>query len=371
MELHEKLSLAIAASDLRYVAGSILGAENHPRTWPFAQWGAMVAYETAKTLSDVHACRLELGWELEIATAARHGGKFFDVRRASQLDDVVADFHALGIATHAAFYPDDRRGRLFDFLRDDFAVLADGPELVLTNVTGHFMVGLPPDRVVQVDSWGPHVHDLAMGIGQLTTALVGEGRYELRTHGNKDSESLTWWDGKIAKVVPAIFGGQLEPDLAMAVVSILSTVQASRLWAHAECCGSCDAASLKHRFVVLHHAARSLQQLAARPEILQPLASKHVHALTDSADLRTIVDAPFRRLRNGWLHLGLGDIAATLPTEVNILTPVQAYTQMDLLPFTELVDRGLDQIATGIGAWLAEPGDKGLRLFDCLHRPPG
>lgn len=370
MELHETLSLAIAASDLRYVAGSILGAGNHPRSWPFAQWGAMVAYESAKTLSDVHGYQLELGWEPQVAAAARHGGKFFDVRRASQLDGVVADFRALGLATHSAFYPDDRRGRIFDFLRDDFAVLADGSELILTNVTGHFMVGLPPDRAIDMDSWGPHLHDLAAGIGQLTTALVGESLEELRLHGNKASEPLTWWDGKIAEVVPAIFGGELETDLAMAVISILSTVQAARRWAHAQCCGSCAAASLKHRFVVLHHAARSIQQLAARSETLPPLAAKSVLALADSADLRTIVDDPFRRLRNGWLHLGLGDIAATLPTEVNILTPVQAYTQMDLPVFEELVDRGLDQIATGMGAWLEEPGAKGHGLFDRLHRPP-
>ena len=369
MELHKQLSIAIAASDLRYVAGSTLSAGPHPRSWPFAQWGAMVAYEATKTLRDVHSHHLELDWEDEVAAAARHGGKFFD-GRADQLDRVVADFRALTDATHTAFYPSGRRGREFDFLRDDFSVLSEGAELLLTNVTGHFMVGLPPDRGLDMDSWGPHLHTLALGIGQVVAVFVSDSVYDLRAHGSRADEPLTWWDAKIAEVVPVVFGGEMDADLAMAVLSVHSTVQTARRWARAQCCESCAAAALKHRFVVLHHAVRSLQKLAARPESLGALGAAHVHALIDSADLSTITEGPFRKLRNGWLHLGLGDIAATLPKDVDILTPVSAYTQMEIRVFAELVDRGLDQIAGGVGAWIAEPGVDGSTLFDRLHSVP-
>lgn len=276
----------------------------------------------------------------------------------------------MAAATTAAFYPEDRLGREFDFLRADLSVISDGPEVLLTNVTGHFMVGLPPHRGADIDSWGPHGHTLAMGIGQMANTLTEMGVEELSAHGNQTEDTVTWWDGEIAEVVPATFGGELGTDLAMAVISIHSTAQAARRWAHAECCESCMAASLKHRFVVLHHSVRSIQQLQERAEILGPIAAHYVQRLSDSADLQAVVSQPFRNLRNGWLHLGLGDIAAVLPDSPNILTPVSAYTQMEIAEFTELVDHGLDQVAAGIGTWLAEPGAEGGSLFDHLRPPP-
>lgn len=369
MELHEQLSMAIAASDIRYVAGRLLNARNHPRSWPFSQWGTMVAFETQKHLREVHELRLNFDWEDDVAAAARHGGKFFD-GRPSQLESVVADFQVLAAATTTAYYPEDRLGLEFDFLRADLSVISDGPEVLLTNVTAHFMVGLPPHLGADIDSLGPHVHTLTTGIGQLASTLTQMGVEELSAHGKHTDDPVTWWDGDIAGVVPATFGGELGTDLAMAVISIHSTVQAALRWAHAVCCESCIAASLKHRFVVLHHAVRSIQQLHERAEILGPIATSYVQMLSDSADLQAVVSQPFRNLRNGWLHLGLGDIAATLPDSPNILTPVSAYTQMEIAEFAELVERGLDQLAAGIGAWIAEPGAEGASLFDRLRPPP-
>jgi hypothetical protein len=369
MELHEQVSLAIAVNDLRYVAGGGLTAGSHPRSWPLLQWGAMVAYEAQKKLRDVHNIRLEFDWEDDVAAAARHGGKFFD-GRAGQLDSVVADFRELIEATHVAFYPEDRPGREFDFLRDDLSVISDGSELLLTNVTGHFMAGLPPHRGIDMTSWGPHLRTLATGIGQLASVLVNESLDGFAVHGNHTNTAVAWWDGTVAEAIPATFGGELTTELALGVISIHSTVQAARRWARAECCGSCDAASLKHRFIVLHHAARSLQQLYTRAEGLAPIAVGHVSSLAESADLKTLTARPFRRLRNGWLHLGLGDIATVLPAHPNVLSPVFAYTQMEIPAFAALVDRGLDQVAQGIGAWLAEPGVDGSSLFDHLKPPP-
>lgn len=368
MELHEQLSMAIAASDIRYVAGRLLSSAGHPRSWPFSQWGAMVAFETQKHLREVHDQQLNFDWEDDVAAAARHGGKFFD-GRSPQLDSVVADFRVLAAATSAAYYPDDRRGRAFDFLRADLSVVSDGNEVLLTNVTGHFMVGLPPHRGAHLDSWGPHARTLAMGIGQMANTLTQMGTNELSEHGNHTEDVVTWWDGNIAEVIPATFGGELGTDLALAVISIHSTAQAARRWARAVCCQSCIAASLKHRFVVLHHAVRSIQQLHERAELLGPVATSYVQILSESADLQAVVSQPFRSLRNGWLHLGLGDIAAALPATPNILTPVSVYTQMEIAEFEELVDQGLNEVTGGIGKWIAEPGVDGSSLFDHL-RPP-
>ena len=243
MEVHQRLSLAIAASDLRYVAGSTLSAGGHPRTWPFAQWGAMVAYETTKMLRETPGHHLDLEWEYTIAKAARHSGKFFD-GRTKQLDQVVRNFRRLIRAAHTAFYPENRPGPEYDYLRDDLSVVTDGNEVLLTNVTGLFMVGMPPERGLDMDSWGPHIRALTTGIGQAATALIGESAEHMRQHGNDSEEPLTWSDGKIAEVLPVIFGGELETDLALALLSIHSSVQAARRWAWARCCGSCTVAAL-------------------------------------------------------------------------------------------------------------------------------
>lgn len=191
MELHEQVSVAIAATDLRYVVGSALSAAAHPRSWPMLQWGTMVTYEAQKNIHDVHEIELEFDWEDDIAAAARHGGKFFDVR-AKQFDSVVTDFRELVEATHAAFYPDDRPGRGFDFLRDDLSVISDGSELLLTNVTGHFMAGLPPHRGIDMNSWGPHMKTLASGIGQLASILASESVGEFSMHGNHSNTGVAW-----------------------------------------------------------------------------------------------------------------------------------------------------------------------------------
>jgi hypothetical protein len=366
MEPHEKLSLAIAASDLRYASGSILGAGSHAHHWPFTQWGTMVAFEARKTLQDVHLQTLPLDWEDEIATAARHGGKFFD-GKPDQIDRVVNDFRELAEATHTAFYPADRIGRAFDFLRKDLSVVTDGRELLLTNVTGHFMVGLPPDRGAVMDTWEPHTHALQIGIGQVTKTLLGESSSEVRAHGNRTETSLSWWDGDLKDVLPCTFGGELNAELSLAVISIYSTLQSARRWAFAECCYSCQIAALKHRFVVLHHAARSIRQLAARVDPLSQISLKYLDVLTNSEDLNAIVDARFRRLRNGWLHLGLGDVAGALPATLTLLSPVSTYSEMEISDFIELVERGLLEMSTVVGEWLMEPGLNGDTLFDHLQ----
>ncbi|MFB9776620.1 hypothetical protein [Brevibacterium otitidis] len=124
---------------------------------------------------------------------------------------------------------------------------------------------------------------------------------------------------------------------------------------------------LKHRFVVLHHAVQSLHQLGNRSQALGPVAVSHLQPLLDSPDLSAIVARPFRRLRNGWLHLGLDDVRAALTQDVTILTPVSVYAQMQAPEFAALVDRGLNKISVGLGAWLTETGPDESSLFNFLE----
>lgn len=96
-------------------------------------------------LRETHDHRVKPSWEDAVAKAARHSGKFFD-GRSKQLDQVVKNFRRLIAASHTAFYPEDRPGLEYDYLRDDLSVVTDGDEVLLTNVTGLFMVGMPPPR---------------------------------------------------------------------------------------------------------------------------------------------------------------------------------------------------------------------------------
>jgi len=361
--------LAIALSDLRYVAGSVLQSEGGPKSWPFVQWATTVGYEATKHLGDVHDVRLALDWEYEFAAAARHGGKFFD-GGPTQLDPVVNDFGMLAAATHLSFFPLNRRGgRILDFLRDDLSVVADGDEVLLTDVTGHFMVGLPPERAAKLDAIGDHVRRLTTGLGQLASMFTSASVDEIRQHGNAEMVQLIAWDGKMERALPAAFGGELDRGLAFAVISILSSVQGARRWGRAACCASCAAAALKHRFVVAHHAAKSIAALADRDD-LGPLAREHLTNLSCADDAWVLSSFPCRRLRNGWLHLGLGDVAAEISDSNDLLAPVRAYAATDPAALGATVDRYLGELATGLNGWLLTSAHNGRGLFRHLHRPP-
>jgi len=366
MELHEQLATAIATADLRYVAGTLLNAPGHPRGWVFTQWGTMVAFEAAKNLADVHGIDLGLQWEQTVAAAARHGGKYFDGRR-NQLGAVVADFEALLDATHIAFFPEDRLGRAFDFLRDDLSVARDGDRLLLTNVTGHFMMGLPPDRALNTDQWGPHVRELTMGIGNATSFFTDEGVDALREHGSSVLGPANWLDGKIARDVPAAFGGELEPGLTLALLSIASTMEGARRWAEVDCCVECAVAALKHRFIVLHHGVQSLNRLAERPTLVGTVGARYLAEITAVPSLRRVTEQPFRNLRNGWLHLGLSDIADRLSGDVSIITPIELYAGVSAPELSDTVDEGLELATELLQGWISESAEDGRTFYTWLQ----
>lgn len=358
----------IALGDLRYVAGSVLKSDGGPKSWPFVQWAAAVGFEAQKHLGDVHDIRLKLDWEREFAATARHGSKFFD-GRTTQLDSVVKDLSLLASATHLSFSPPNRRGGpIFDFLRDDLSVIADGDEVLLTNVTGHFMVGLPPERAAQLAVIGLHVRTLTTGLGQLTSMFTGAGVDEIRKHGNAEPTHLSCWDGKMKRALPATFGGELDLGLAFAVISILSTVQCAQRWGRAVCCASCAAAALKHRFVVAHHAAKSIASLAGR-DVLGPLGSERLAVIASADEALVLTSGPYRKLRNGWLHLGLGDVAADFSDGSGPLAVVRAYTDSDPATLATTVDTYLGKLSITLNDWLLTPAQNARGLFSHLHRP--
>ncbi len=358
--------MTIAASDLQYVSGSILGVGSHPRSWAMSQWGVMVTYELDQILRRVHQADPGLGWEPPIAAAARHGGKFFDGKR--NLDEVLSSFETLIKSNRQVFYP-SKRARIFDFLRDDVSFVTDGRETVLTSISGQFMLGFPPEKVLTMDEWGPHAQALMIGVGQAAAWTFDRRSItEFSKHGNHDQSSATWFDGKLFRVLPAAFAGELSMELSLSLITIHATVQAARRWARTTCCAWCASASLKHRFVVLHHAARSLEMLSGRHHLLGAKSTEHLRDLITDVHVSTVVTQPYRRLRNGWFHLGLADIAHQLPNDSDILTPISLYAGVDPLELDAFVDLGLDAVADGMNAWLLDPAKDGDTIFDHLRQ---
>lgn len=365
-KVHERLSMTIAACDLQYVAGSIISTKGHPRLWPVSQWGVMVAYELQQSLRDTS---LKLSWDPVIAEAARHGGKFFDGKGDRNLTAVMSSFESLIAANREAFFPATRRFKLLDRLRDDLSVITDGDEVVLTSVGGQFMLGFPPSQLVDFSAWGPHALTLMRGVGQATGLAFPDRRLEeFAGHGNHSETSVTWWDGKLSEVIPNTFAGELSAELALSLITIHSTVQAAYKWTSTDCCPWCAAAALKHRFVVLHHAARSVEQLQSRIDQIGGRSAKYLDALWAEPDVKLVTTLPYRRLRNGWFHLGLGDIEAQLPAEPDVLNVIEAYTHQATEPFVRLVNDGLATLAHGLGLWMGAAASGGGSMFDRLRK---
>lgn len=358
--------MTIAACDLQYAAGSILTAKGHPRLWPMSQWAVMVTYELQQSLRDATP---NLSWDPVIAEAARHGGKFFDGKGDRNLTAVIRSFESLITANREAFFPPARRFRVLDRLRDDLSVITDGDEVLLTSVGGQFMLGFPPSQLVNFSAWGPHALTLMQGVGQAAGLVFPDRRLEeFAAHGNHSDTSVTWWDGKLSEVIPATFAGELSAELALALITIHSTVQAACKWASTDCCPWCAAAALKHRFVVLHHAARSVEQLHSQIDQIGERSADHLDALWADPDVKLVTTLPYRRLRNGWFHLGLGDIEARLPTEPDVLSVIEAYTHEATEPFARLVNDALTTLARELGLWMGAPAKGGGTMFDRLHK---
>lgn len=174
-------------------------------------------------------------------------------------------------------------------------------------------------------------------------------------------------DGDISRFTPTIFAGEFSQGLTFAVVSILSSIQAVRRWTDTTCCSSCAFAALKHRFVVLHHAVRSLLKLQGRGELLGSCGTRHLAVISESKTLQTLVTHPFRKLRNGWLHLGLGDLSLDKESILDLNYLINAYTGFSTDDFADLVDRGLSEISGVLVDWARQPSANGTGQFDTLE----
>lgn len=370
MEPFEKVALQIATDDLRYAAGSTLSAREpvHPKLWPSFQWGVTLAFEGQKHLARAHGIQLELGWNPAVAEAARHSSKLFDDSWLL-VEGVIQRFEDLLDANRLCFFP-EVRDRDLDRHRTDLSVMTDGSEVVLTNVSGLFMMGVPVEVASNYSAVGPLGHELALGLGHAAASLTGQSEGELNRHGNRDLPPALWSDADSRFALASVYGGALPRALAVALITLHSAVQCAREWTLTDCCDSCGRASRKHRYVVLYQALRSLEALRQSSLAIGALAQARLaEALEPAGGAPAILSPPFRRLRNGWLHLGMGDIANRLPAEPTADDIVHAYTGLDVAELDGIVAGGLNHFAAVSNSWMLEAGPDGSTLFDHLRTP--
>jgi hypothetical protein len=208
-----------------------------------------------------------------------------------------------------------------------------------------------------------------MGIGEATAKFTGETLDAIRKHGNSALPQVSRWDATSSKALASAFGGELPPPLAIAVMTIQSAVQIARRWGRASCCPACDRAARKHRFIVLYQALLSLELLRDADRDLGRIGAAHVEeALRQHNDV-DLLGVPFRRLRNGWLHLGTTDLATELSADATSTDLVRGYAGMDLDEFDAVVDGALDDTARALNAWILQSDPRGRTLLDHLHSP--
>lgn len=315
----EAIALDIARCDMHYTATSIISLppSSVAAETALLQYAVMSAFEARVYLARATGRDLLSEWDAGTAQSARTSMKFFaDTKR--NLDGVVAHFDSLLAANHQAFYPPARRARFLDFLRDDLSVVTRDGRPYTSLVSAHYLTGLRPDEVADLDTVGPALFRLSTGVGNVAGQLLADSG--IAWHGPAPVADLAWFDGRATAALPRLFGGELHLALAGALMTVQSIVACAAHSASRSFCGSCEQAARKHRFITLFQSLNALTILSNSPTQLSP----DMHSLLRDPDSIWILNQS--RLRNGLVHLGLQDIASDLPVGSTVEDAVRAYS---------------------------------------------
>lgn len=360
----------MARADLAYVYGALMRTDDPSGHWLFMQYAVMTSYETRLYFEKQLGVAVpDALWPEEMATAARMSGKYFDDKGRQFLPGLVSYFVELIDANRSYFLPASRRYRWLDRLRHDMAVLLLDGVPVVTNVGGYFSAGVDPSHMMDQDSLGPRVRDLAAGVGQ-TLAWVGASR-DHRGPIDFDAQRFEWRDAHAAEVVREVFCGDFDPPLAVAMMTVQSAATVADRLSRTDCCDECRVAALKHRLIVAYECAVSLQHLLASGRSLSVAGEANVKQALDDPSCSKLLEPGYRRLRNGLLHLGLSDIPVAPGASLTIDKVLCHYTgEHSPTDVTDTIEGAVTVLALTLERWCMTPpaGGRGLRAV--LHRPP-
>lgn len=359
------IAVDIARADMHYVATSFLGLPHSAIAAEMAllQYGAMAAYEAQLHFGKTLGWNLDAAWDADTAKAARMSGKFFADKKRN-LNGVVAHFDLLLRANRGAFFPSGRRGRLFDFLRDDLSVvfLEDRPYTSL--VSAHYLTGLGPEQVSDLETVGPAIGDLSTGLGNIAGFLLHGSGIEFHEPG--PMPAFQWFDGKSSIALPRLFGGELEPALASALLTVHSISSSAMMSSSRSLCPWCEAAARKHRFVALFQALTALADVREAGTAM--VHSEEALAFLDEPESKWVLAQS--KLRNGLIHLGLQDIAGSLGAGSTVDDAVRAYTGQDPEAVADRVAQHLTRFVEVLARWMLSPTPDRKTFVGALHPAP-
>ena len=361
----EVIALDIARADMHYVATSLIGLPPSAAAAEIAllQYGAMAAYETQLHFEKATDWRLSADWDADTAKAARMSGKFFaDTRR--NLDGVVAHFDELLRANHGAFFPSNRRGHFFDFLRDNLSVVSRDGSPYMSLVCAHYLTGLGPEQVGELATVGPAIGRLSTGVGNVAGSLLSDSGIAWHEHG--PIPRFAWFDGKSTVALPRLFGGELDPPLAGALMTVQSISMSALHSGSRSLCAWCETAAHKHRFVALFQSLTALEIM--RHDGVRPPRSDEMMEFLDGPESAWILGQS--KLRNGLVHLGLQDIASGLEPGSTVDDAVRAYTGQDPDSVAGRVANHLVRFVDLLTTWMPAPTANGDSFLGALHSAP-
>lgn len=358
----EVIALEIARADMHYVAGSLRKLPHSTIAAEIAllQYGTMAAYEAQLYFGRTLGWKLDADWDAETAKAARLSGKFFADKQRN-LPGVVAHFDQLLQANRGAFFPPGRRGRLFDFLRDDLSVVFLDGRPYTSLVSAHYLTGLGPEQVSDLETVGPAIRELSTGLGNIAGVLLRGSGIEFHEPG--PVQAFQWFDGKSSVALPRLFGGELEPALAAALLTAHSISCSALMSTSRSLCPWCEAAARKHRFVALFQALTAVANM--RADGTTTLHSEEVLAFLDDPESVWVLGQS--KLRNGLIHLGLQDIAKNLRTGSTIDDAIRAYTGQDPDAVSDRVVRHLNHFVDVLTRWMLSPTPNAKTFMAALH----
>lgn len=361
----ELIALDVARADMQYVTTSLIGLPSAAAAAEVAllQYGAMAAYEAQLHLEKTLGWRLSAKWDADTAKAARMAGKFFADNKRN-LDGVVIHFDQLLWANHGAFFPARRRGRILDFLRDNLSVVTLDASPYTSLVSAHYLTGLEPDQTGDLGTVGSAIGRLSVGVGNIACQLLQGSDIDVHQHGS--IPPFEWFDGKSEVALPRLFGGELNPSLAAALLTVQSSSSSAVHSVSRSLCKWCEAAARKHRFIALFQSMTALE-LMRRDGVKASRSREMAEFLEEPESLWMLKQA---NLRNGLVHLGLQDIASRLGPESTLDDAIRAYTGQGPDAFADRVLHHLARLSSILTTWLLSPTTDGRSFLDALHPAP-
>jgi hypothetical protein len=199
-------------------------------------------------------------------------------------------------------------------------------------------------------------------------ALVGAADAPHRPPAADLDTAWTWGDGVSLDCYAEAFAGDLPLTYVPLMLMLQGAAATAVLAARSDCCGDCQVAAFKHRLVVTHHLARSLEKLANSAVLGQAPTTRVNTLLTDPAVADVL---GLRALRNGLVHLGLSDVPQTaFESSAPFDAVVEHYARgRSFFDVDDTVGRALHVLAEELTEWLLTPKADGVG-FAALLRPP-